>query len=157
MKKEIKEKVDYIILAAVAIAIMVFLATKGKSDAEFCRALFGDLAGGRIFAQKHLDWENLNMLGTDLGEVYQKLPNDKERADYRTSFIKGYAKGFKYSKMSTRDFTNWKTYDIRGDRVIVTCDEAKNKRKIFLTITKKGGLRKLVNVFILGPSEGQNK
>jgi hypothetical protein len=139
-------KIEYIIIISALIIIPLALANIGNSEVKFCRSVFNGLIMAKVSVEKHIDWEALRVLDLDVGAVYKKLPNDKEKKDYRLAFIQNFSLGFKKLGSNINMFANWKVYGINNDTVTVSALDQKHKVALYLKISKDAGRRKLVSI-----------
>lgn len=120
------QKENVKILAVIGIiALAVFLISSfgiRKDDITFCRWVFKSLTSGKLSVEKYIDWEKLKAMGVDVGATYTKLPNAREKKDYRKSFIRNLSKGFIKSGGKAEAFTNWRVSQKEGLKAIILAD-----------------------------------
>jgi hypothetical protein len=134
MRKE--DKQIFLVIGVIALAIfLIFSFMIRKNDVAFCRDVFNGLVKGRLLAvEKNIDWGTLKAMGVDVGQAYKKLPDAKEKKDYRKSFVANLSKGFKNAGGNFTDFTNWRTYKHEGLETMIMADYNKKGKKILFTI-----------------------
>ncbi len=142
MKKENLQLLGFALILGIII-FLIFSFGIRKNDVDFCRGLFKSLIQGSQSAQKLIDWESLKAMGVDVGATYAKLPNAKEKTNYRKSFIKSLSQGFYNSGGQFRAFTNWRIYKHAGPGAIVAADY---KQKTILFTLSEGEKRKLTAI-----------
>lgn len=134
MKKENLQTLGVIAIIALVI-FLIFSFLVRKSDTAFCHDVFKGLTQGRLSAvEKYIDWGALKAMGVDVGDTYKKLPNAKEKENYRKAFVANLSKSFKNAGGSPRDFTNWRVYERGSLKTIVVADYNKKGKKMLLTI-----------------------
>lgn len=134
MKKENLQILGVISVIALAI-FLIFSFMVRKSDLAFCRDVFKGLTQGRLSAvEKYIDWGALKAMGVDVGDTYKKLPDAKEKTEYRKSFVVNLSKGFKNAGGNFIDFTNWRVYKRDSLKTIIAADYNKKGKKILLTV-----------------------
>lgn len=142
--------VEYIVVTSIVIILAVFFATRSRGDADYCRKIFYGLIAGRQSVQSLIDWENLKVLGLDIGATYNKLPDEKEKANYRAAFIKSFPEGFKRGRGNKEVFTNWKVYGINKDELSICAYDKKQKKTVLFGLAKRGGQKKLISISVKG-------
>ena len=131
MNKETKQTLG-IILISLAVIFIIFLRAKPKNDLELCRDIFWGFVEGRQSLQNYIDWEHLRALGLDVGATYRKLPNPKEKEDYRREFYKNFSVSFKRNAGRFEAFTNWRIYEKAALGTIIAADyKLKSKTALF--------------------------
>ena len=145
---------EAIILVGAVLLVLVILLVPGKPDVNFARSVFKKLVYGMPAAQDMLDWENLEMMGEDVGVNYRKLPNDSEKSNYRQEFIKNFSMSFKTLKVSANVFTNWRLYGIKEGKVVVEVIDSRSNYPLYFTVVKSiRGKRLLRKVVPFEPDE----
>jgi len=134
-----------LILVAVSLMLLSGCAQM-ENDVQLTRRIFNDLCAGRQGVENLIDWQTLKAIDIDVGLTYSQLRNEKEKKDYRKSFIYNFSKSFKAAGGRTSNFFNWriKTQDATG--TIVAADTGGQGKVILFTITKMSGQRKLTAI-----------
>ncbi|MFC1675074.1 hypothetical protein ACFL1K_04245 [Candidatus Omnitrophota bacterium] len=144
MQKEKLRVLEYTLVMAAVFSALVFFLGREKQNIDFCRdVLFARLINGRQSVAKFIAWEDLKALGADMAPGYAKLPNEKERNNYKRTFITGFSLGFKQEGGSLQAFTNWRIYAKDSQNVIIAADYPRHKKTLLFTLSK-GKERKLV-------------
>ena len=112
------------------------------SDVEFARDVFRRLAEGDPAVEPMLDWDTLKMPGGDVATEYDKLEDEEDRAEFRTGFIKGFARSFKASGGSAESALNWREESKEDGRTQVAADSQTGNTLVF-TVVRKDGRQKL--------------
>ncbi len=136
----------FILGLAIVVVLQVVIQQNQDKDVAFCRNLYAQLAKGSLAVGDSIDWENFQLLGNDLGAMYARAVNPKEKSNYRATFIRGFAIGFKYLKGQVSLLTNWRVYHQSDDKVIVACDNTRINKTLLFTVSKSGPKRKLVAI-----------
>lgn len=121
-----------------AVVLILVLFGGAKSDLAICRQAFYGLTKGAYFSyDRHIAWERLQAVGTDVGAVYSLMPNDKERLNYRQAFFKSFAEGFRLTGGKFESFSHWRVLSKDSQKTVVAADY---RGKILLfTMSKKYG------------------
>lgn len=139
MAKNRNQVLDLRYVAGIGLAVLLLVFFDGsKSDLAICRQAFYGLTKGAYFSyDRHIAWERLQAVGTDVGAVYSLMPNDKERLNYRQAFFKSFAEGFRITGGRFEAFSNWRILEKDSQKTVVAADY---RGKILLfTISKKYG------------------
>lgn len=134
MKKENLQILGLIFIFGIIIFLILSFGIK-KNDVDFCRDIFKGLIEGRESVQKFIDWGNLKAIGIDVGATYSKLPNAKEKADYRKSFIKSLSQGFNNAGGRFKAFSNWRVYKQDGADTLIAADYKDKAKTILFTLS----------------------
>ena len=134
MNKENKQILGIILISLVVIFI-IFLRLKPKNDVELCRDIFWGFVEGRQSLQNSIDWDHLKALGTDVGATYSKLPNPKEKEDYRREFYKNFSVSFKRNAGTFEAFTNWRIYEKAALGTIIAADYKLKSKTVLFTLS----------------------
>ncbi|MBW3636362.1 MAG: hypothetical protein KY445_07845 [Armatimonadetes bacterium] len=105
------------------------------ADLQFAQDSFPVLARGDAKAEELIDFETLRMAGMDVGAVYAAMPNDKEKADFRRSFVVGFASSFQGTGASADSFKNWRVQNSDSARTVVATDGPKGV--ITITVSRR--------------------
>lgn len=115
------------------------------SDLDFARTAFKALAHGDTAARNLVDWDNFQAMGQNMGAVYKSLPDDKQRAAFRSSLVTSFSASFKKSGASAETLSNWRVKSAgkgaTADTVIAA--DSPNKATLLLTVSKRNGSQKL--------------
>ena len=142
-KKEIPI-LEYTVLAAVVIAVFLFIYQIKTRDVNLARSVFGGLVGGRYGVERNIDWENLRGLDINTGVVYSKFSTEIEKVGYKRAFIQSFSAGFKYSQGDLKSFVNWRVYSKDSDKIIVAADYQGYNKTLLFAFSKRG--RKLASI-----------
>ena len=85
--------------------------------------------------QKYIDWDNFKAMGMDLGDIYKKLPNAREKADFRSTFIKSVSMNFRLARGRPAAFVNWQALQRQGDAVIILAYYADKQDTILFAVS----------------------
>jgi len=122
----------------ILLVIWVFTQVKNQ-DINFARKVLDGLAKGKPSVETFIDWEKLTVMDIKIGEAYLKLPNDKEKGEYRKEFVKNFAVGFVQGGGRLKYFTNWRIHSRDGSRVTIATDHLLNKNTLLMIINKMHG------------------
>lgn len=119
-----KENVKILAVIGIAglIAFLIFSFGVRKDDVTFCREVFKNLTSGKLSVGKYIDWGRLKAMGVDVGATYTKLPNAREKKDYRKAFISNLSKGFIKGGGKAEAFTNWRVSQHEGLKTTILAD-----------------------------------
>lgn len=147
----------YIFIAIAIIAgLIFFLSQIFKSDVSLVKEIFAGLVEARQPVRKLIDWEHLNALEVNVGEVYLKVRSQKEKLDFQKVFINNFSEGFKRMGGRLDAFTNWRLYDKDNEKVVVAADYPHYNKTILFTISKYG-LSRLIGIQWEGVKSGAVK
>lgn len=120
----------------------------GADDVRFARQAMALLVKGVYSVTDKIDWTNFKALEHDMGAEYQRLPNEKERDQYKKAFVEGFRLAFQDKGGTTSLFKNWKLYaGTNADGVsIVSTNTADKNYALLLFIKHEKGRRKLVEI-----------
>lgn len=138
MKKENTLILEYTLLFVVVLAAFMFFLHMRNQEVNLCRYVFSGLVKGSYGVQRFIDWENLQALDVDVAATYNNLANDKEKVNYKKSFIKNFSVGFKQGGGRLKSFTHWRIYDRDREKTVVAADY---RNKIILFTLSKYGRR----------------
>ncbi len=134
-----------IIAAAVVLSAAVFWARWQNQDLYFAQGVFTKLTKGDPAAIGDIDWPNFKAIGADVGAEYNRLPNDRERADYQKTFVKNFSRGFQFAGAKINLYKNWRV-DYREAKVTAVAVEDTVHRKTALFIITKDPKHKLAGL-----------
>ncbi|MFH0762492.1 MAG: hypothetical protein V1925_01210 [Candidatus Omnitrophota bacterium] len=126
-----------IILAVIVTGLMLFFHIKNR-EVNLCRYLFNGLVSGNYGAARFIDWDNLKALDLDVAEVYDRLPSEKEQANYKRAFINGFAVGFSRVKARAKAFNNWRIYTKDSEETVVAADYKGQNKTLLFTLSRYG-------------------
>ena len=129
----------FLILGIVAL-VMVGMRLRG-SDADVCRRTFAGLVQGRQSVQGAIDWAHLHALRADVGDTYRQLRDDKQRADFRKTFILGFSEGFRVQGVGAGAFTNWRIQARTEEQVTVAADYPAQHKTLVFRLSLRDGKR----------------
>lgn len=144
MKKYLKS-VEYIIAVSAVILGVTFLIGLKNQDVNFCRSVLNGMISGNTLIEKHLDWDNFIFFQMDIGTTYRRLPNEAERQNYKTIFIKHLSQSFSYSKAKISAFKNWRLLGQPEASAITVIAEGPNGKLLF-TLVRLDGQRKIQSI-----------
>lgn len=119
--------------------------TQMETDVQLTRRIFNGLCSGNQRVQNSIDWQTLKAMGVDVGQSYSNIVSEKERSDYRKVFFYNLSYAFRAAGGSVSKFSNWRVKGRGGDNTVVAADSAMGKA-ILLTLSNKGGKRKLIAI-----------
>lgn len=134
------------VATALAIILLIGFLYIRSREINFCRNVFSDLMQGRFWAVNYIDWEHLKALDMNVGETFSRLPNEKERRNYKKAFIRSLAVGFSRTGTKIGDFSNWRILSKDSEKIIAAADYIKYKKTLLLTFTKSKIGKKLVSL-----------
>ena len=106
-----------------------------KNDMEFAKEVFELLAEGDQAVAELIDWENLKMLGINVGETYRRIKDEGElRARFGKGFIRGYSNSFKKSGGRVGDTSNWREQSRDSLNTFIIAD-APGAKVLSMTVT----------------------
>ena len=110
-------------MVAMTIAMLAVTAMHWRQrDVSLCRRVLSGLAQGKPWVQRDVAWDRFAAMGNDVGTVYQKLPNDGERLQYRMAFVQRFADGFQRAQANVDNFGRWRIVAREPGRTIVATD-----------------------------------
>lgn len=142
MKKENTLILEYTLLFGVVIAAFMLFLHMHNQEVNLCRFVFSGLVKGSYGVQRFIDWENLQVLDVDVGATYTKLPTEKEKLNYKKSFIKNFSVGFKQGGGRLKSLTHWRIYDRDREKTVVAADY--RDKIVLFTVSKYG--RRLITL-----------
>lgn len=134
------------------ITFIIFFAGRQISAPALCRQIFLGMVEGKQPVGKFIDWNKLNAFGIDVSAIYPRLPDEKEKEDYRKEFFKNLSLGFKQSGGNPRAFVNWRVYKVEGEKTVVAADYSAKGKTVLFTLSGDGQKK-----LILIEWEGQNE
>ena len=111
---------------------------RSQDDVSFCRQVFRGLVSGSGSVQSRIDWEHLKALDVDIGAAYTKYADEKGKASYRKSFIRGFSYGFAQSHAKPESFVRWRVQERTEGHVVVATDYEGKGKTLLLTIPASG-------------------
>ena len=130
--------VGSVVLVLCVLAVGAFVVRLRGSDVDFCRTLLHALATGQPGSARHIDWNHLQALQTNVGQTYAALPSEQERANYRRAFVQYFAEGFQAGGVSVDTFTHWRIHAREAGQVVVAVDNAAGTRTLLMRVTATG-------------------
>ena len=130
-----------LVVAGVGVAVRL-----SQGEAGFARTFFVKLMNGNPAVEDAIDWEHLKAMEVDVGKTYTGLASDKERADYRNTFLASIAKGFQQTGARTADFVHWRVHERADHRTVIAADYAKKRRTILLSFSDAAEKKKLTGI-----------
>ena len=113
------------------------------NDTEFAKEVFRLLAEGDDRVTAMIDWENLNLLGVDVGAMYKGISDTGEaRPRFIKGFINGYSKSFKSKGGSVENASNWREQSRDAANTIVAADNQAGQAML-MTVTHIDGHQKV--------------
>ena len=111
-----------------------------KSDVDFAKEVFQMMGDGDVNVVDMLDWENLKMVGVDVGAQYKSVTSDSERETFQESFLRGYSNSFKSSGGNAAGMKNWREQSKDASNTVVAGD-VPNGQTLLITVTHTNGLQ----------------
>ena len=112
------------------------------NDVEFAKKVFQLLAEGDETVKVMIDWENLKMMGFDVGKMYKNTSGEAARDRELTNFIKGYSNSFKKGGVGVEALTNWREQSRDATNTVVAAD-GPAKTQLLTTVTHINGHQKV--------------
>ncbi len=131
--KKISEYAAFVVIVLI-IGILAWEFT--TRDVRLCRTILTGLVNGSITVAKYIDWDQFQAAGVDVGINYSKLKTDQEKENYRNTFIKHFASGFKAAKGNLYKFTNWAVAERKGTKVVVAARYLVYNKTILFKLSK---------------------
>ncbi len=137
MKREDIESYNYIIIAVVVILVgAIFFFRIRNQEMYFARSALYGLFKGNLGVAKQIDWQNLKMLGQDVGVIYNKLPDEREKKDFQAAFVRNFSRGFQASGAKLSSYANWRVDSRESDFTVVAVDDTAHKKTALVLISK---------------------
>lgn len=86
---------------------------------EFTKKTFSELANGNISVDGKIDWENFSSNNLNVGAIYNALPNEIEKRNFRNSFISSFYSSFKLVGGDERLLSDWEIVSNEGSEIII--------------------------------------
>jgi hypothetical protein len=116
------------------------------NDTEFAKEVFRRLAAGDQEVTAMIDWENLNMLGVDVGAMYRGISAEgSARSKFIQSFLNGYSKSFKEKGGNIENSSNWREQSRDATNTVIAADGL-TKQVLLMTVTHKDGHQKVSKI-----------
>ena len=115
------------LLVVGAAAIAVALSGR-RTEVTVCRETVRGLIDGSPRVGRSIGWERLQAMGVDVGATYRRLPNERDRSEYRQAFIGQFREGFRRAHGQADGFRHWRVQQRLGERVIVAADYTPSTR-----------------------------
>jgi len=116
---------------------------KHKEDVEFAKTAVTTLHRGDSAVESLIDWEAFQMYGENVGMLYLMMPDEKEKSDFRRSFVAQFSTSFQSTGASAdRIFTNWRIQDQDSARTIVAADRPDNTT-LLVFVSKRDGKQRI--------------
>ena len=112
------------------------------STTDFAKTNFTALTEGETSVESSLDWDNFQSSGTNVGEIYAKMPDETQKSAFRKSFIEGFSKSFKGTGAQASDVSNWRVESETPEKAVVL-GTIGNGKTIEVTVSKSGGAQKI--------------
>jgi len=145
MKIDKRALISFCAVLALIIAFQFLVQKRENEDVVFCRNLYTRLAKGSSSVDPLIDWDNLTVLGYNVGMRYHEVPPNARR-HFRNTFIQGFGAGFIAFKGKLDYFKNWRLYNESDDKAVIACDYPRMKKTLLFTIAKKGEAKKLIAI-----------
>lgn len=136
---------EYAALFVIIIVLIAGFLQLKNQEINFCRNVFKGLVAGRVEVQKFIDWEHLKALDADVGANYTRLPDEKEKSNYKKAFIKNFSLGFQRAGGKLWAFKHWRLYNKTNEVFSVAVDYPKYN-KTLLFIFSQGRNKKLIGL-----------
>jgi hypothetical protein len=138
MKKENTQLLVFILIVFLIVISIIFIFSSGKSEVRLCQQVFLGLLTGRQSVENFLDWENIKVIGLNVGKLYSSLPDEKQKADYRKAFFKSLSVSFKKAGGRPELYTNWRIKGKNGSETIVAADYIDKAKTLLFTLVQNG-------------------
>lgn len=134
-------------IAAAFVLVWAFYTYVLKDqDIRFSQSVFSALVGGRVSAAGLISWDDFKAVGLDVGNTYRGLADNRQKSDYRGSFIQNVALGFRKTGARFADFSNWRAYEKTDTLAVVAADYSAKNKTILFVISKESQGRKLKEI-----------
>jgi hypothetical protein len=127
-----------VILVLIPVIALIVVLRLPSSEVEFGRSVLRGLAHGRTSVMPAIDWEHLRALEINIGETYQQLPTETERANYRIVFIRNFSEAFRRTGTRVSQFKNWRIASKRAGQVTVAVDHPTQPHTLLMHVTTAG-------------------
>lgn len=107
-------------------------------NVAFARTTFTALTKGDSSVEGAIDWPSFRSSGMDAGAQYNALPNETEKAGFRSAFISSFASSFQASGATADNFTNW-----RVESPDTVAADTPSNTILSITISQQNGERKI--------------
>jgi hypothetical protein len=113
------------------------------NDTEFAKEVFRLLAEGDDGVIAMIDWEHLNLLGVDVGQMYKGISSEGEaRPRFVKGFINGYSRSFKEKGGKVENASNWREHSRDATNTVVAADNQAGKAML-ITVSHVDGHQKV--------------
>lgn len=113
------------------------------NDIEFAKEVFRLLAEGDDGVIAMIDWEHLNLLGVDVGQMYKGISSEGEaRPRFLKGFINGYSRSFKEKGGKVENASNWREQSRDATNTVVAADNQAGQA-MWITVTHIDGHQKV--------------
>ena len=129
----------------------VTLQAAKLSDTEFAKQGFRALTLDEPTAQTAFDWDNLNTMGTDVGQMYRSLETEDEKDAFRTSFTSTFSQDFLKGGASADNMLNWRVQQENAQIATIIANNPNTKMTITVDVSNNGGTQKITS-FNMVPS-----
>ena len=135
-------------LLSIAVLLSSLIGCAAREDpVDFARGWFLSISSGDSSAEELIDWESFIALGYPVGMDYLAMPNEEEKALYRTGFVSQYAANFQKSGGSADAFTDWTVEFDDSARTVVSATPPSGVgygyKKLTITVSKRDGGQKI--------------
>lgn len=120
----------------------------GVADLQFAELAFKAMTSGDATAESMVDFETLNNMGMDVGQMYVAIPDEATRTTFRQSFVSKMGTSFKNSGIDSGELKNWRLHSSDATKSVVAADW--KNAPLYLTVTKRTG-RPLISGVGLAP------
>ena len=107
-------------------------------NVAFARTAFKSLSVGDTRVEGAIDWPSFQCSGMDAGAQYNSLPNETEKAGFRSAFISSFSSSFQASGADADNFTNWR---VQGSDTVAA--DTPSNTTLSVTISQQGEQRKI--------------
>jgi hypothetical protein len=103
-----------------------------------------------VSIEDSIDWPIFRAFTENVGDTYARVVTEHERVYFRKAFISSFSISFNASGGRFSAFTNWRVYNSDKINTVVAADTIAKRVLLLLTVSKKLGKRKLVNMQFSG-------
>ena len=104
------------------------------NDIDYAKKVFELLGDGDESVKSMIDWENLKMMGIDVGAMYRSTSGEDARDKNLSDFIRGYSTSFKRSGGNIANLANWREQSKDATNTVVAADTQAGQH-VFITVT----------------------
>ena len=135
MKKENIQILAFILIIILLGAFFILSPGQEKGDVQLCHKIFLGLLTGRQSVEEFMDWDHLKVIGLDVGALYSKLPDQKQKSDFRREFFRSLSRSFQMAGGRPQAYTNWRIKEKDSSKTIVAVYYVDKAKTLLFTLT----------------------